>query len=91
MQRNKALRRLTHVEELLSDVMERYSDGSPDIKQQLLHAKALVGRATDAMKAQASTGKKSTRKKAVTKKTGVKALPAKATKKDGPTRKDYEG
>jgi len=68
MKANKALRRLTHVEELLSDVMERYFEGALEIKQQLLDAKALVGQAMDAMKAQASSRKASAKKKEGSKK-----------------------
>ena len=40
MKANKAIKRLTHVEDLLSDVMERYSAGGPDIKDSLQSAKA---------------------------------------------------
>jgi hypothetical protein len=54
MKANKALKRLTHVEDLLSDVMERYSAGTSDIRENLQGAKAAVGRAKDAVKAQAS-------------------------------------
>lgn len=55
MKANKALKRLTHAQDLVSDVMERYSAGSPDIQQQLLDAKAAVGRAKDAVSLQASS------------------------------------
>jgi len=55
MKANKALKRLTHVEDLLSDVMERYSAGVPDIRQQLLDAKTAVGRVKDAVKVQTSS------------------------------------
>ncbi len=91
MKTNKALKRLTHVEELLSDVMERYSDGAPDIQQRLLDAKAAVGRAKDVLKLQASSEKTSAPEKAATRKAAVKVPPAKAAKKHVPTKQDYEG
>jgi uncharacterized protein YhaN len=91
MKATKALKRLAHVEDLLSDVMERYSAGSPDIQQQLLDAKAAVGRAKDAVNVQESSEKTSARKKAATKKAAVKVPRVKAVKKHGPTKQDLEG
>ena len=91
MKATKALKRLTHVEDLLSDVMERYSADAPEIRQQLLDAKAAVGRAKDAVKLQASSEKKSGRKKVGPKKAAVKVPRAKAAKKHGKTRRDLEG
>jgi len=85
MKATKALRRLSHVEELLLDVMERYSESAPEIKQQLLDAKALVGQAMEAMKA--SSRKASAKKKAEAKKAVVKVPSVKATKKHGPTKR----
>lgn len=81
MKANKALKRLTHVEDLLSDVMERYSADAPEIRQQLLDAKAAVGRAKDAVASQASSEKTSARKKAAIKEKAVKVPRIKATKK----------
>lgn len=78
MKANKAVKRLTHAEDLISDVMERYSDGAPYIRQQLLDAKAAVGRAKDAVKAQVPSRTKSAPKRAATKKAAVKVPPAKA-------------
>jgi hypothetical protein len=75
---------------LISDVLERYSDGTPDIRQQLLDAKAAVGRAKDAVSSQASSEKTSARKKAATKKSAVKVPRAKAAKKHGRTQRDYD-
>src|ERR1017187_10237133 len=72
MKANKAVKRLTHAEDLISDVMERYSDGAPYIRQQLLDAKAAVGRAKDAVKAQVPSRTKSAPKRAATKKAAVK-------------------
>jgi hypothetical protein len=91
MKANKALKRLTHVEDLLSDVMERYSADAPEIRQQLLDAKAAVGRAKDAVKLQASSEKTSARKKVGTKKVAGKVPRAKAAKEHGPTKRDLEG
>jgi hypothetical protein len=91
MKATKALKRLTHVEELLSDVMERYSADAPEIRQHLLDAKAAVGQAKDAVKAQVPSRTKSARKKAATKKAALKVPPAKKAKKHGPTKQDLEG
>jgi len=91
MKANKALKRLTHVEDLLSDVMERYSADAPEIRQQLLDAKAAVGRAKDAVNVQESSEKTSARKKVGPKKAAVKVRRTKAAKKSGKTRRDYEG
>ena len=91
MKASKALKRLAHVEDLMSDVMERYSAGSLDIRKQLLDAKAAVGRAKDAVSVEESSEKTSARKKAATKKAAVKVPRAKTTKKHGPTKQDLEG
>ena len=91
MKASKALKRLAHVEDLLSDVMERYSAGSLDIRKQLLDAKAAVGRAKDAVKAQVPSRTKSAPKRAATKKAAVKVRRVKAGKKYGRTQRDYEG
>lgn len=91
MKANKALKRLTHVEDLLSDVMGRYSSDAPEISQQLLDAKAAVSRAKDAVRSQASSEKTNARKKAATKKAAVRVRRAKAVKKQSPTKQDYEG
>jgi hypothetical protein len=88
MKANKALKRLTHVEDLLSDVMERYSADAPEIRQQLLDAKAAVGRAKDAVNVQESSEKTSARKKVGPKKAAVKVPRAKAAKKHGKTRRN---
>jgi len=42
MKATKALKRLTHFEELISDVIERYSAAAPDIRAVLQDAKAAV-------------------------------------------------
>ena len=91
MRANKALKRLTHVEDLLADLMERYSAGSPDIREKLQEAKVAVGRAKEAVNVQESSEKTSARKKADTKKAAVKVPRVRAKKKDGPTKRDYEG
>jgi hypothetical protein len=90
MKATKALKRLTHAEDLVSDVLERYSV-APEIRQQLLDAKAAVARAKDAVKLQVPARTTSARKKAVTKEAAVKVRRAKATKKHGPTKQDLEG
>jgi hypothetical protein len=90
MKANKALKRLTHVEDLVSDVMERYSADAPEIQQQLLDAKTAVTRAKEAVKLQASSERTSTRKKTTAKKVALKVPPAKARKKHGTTKRDYE-
>jgi hypothetical protein len=81
MKATKALKRLTHVEDLMTDVMERYSAGAPDIQQNLLDAKAAVSRAKEAVSLQSSSETTSARKKAATEKAAVKARRAKAVKK----------
>jgi hypothetical protein len=91
MKTNKALKRVTHAEDLVSDVIERYSAGSPDIREKLQDAKTAITGAKDAVSSQASSEKMSTRKKAAARKSAVKVPPAKATKKHGPTKQDYEG
>jgi len=84
MKANKALKRLTHVEDLLSDVMERYSASASDIRENLQSAKAAVGRAKDAVKSQESS-EKNARKKVGPKKAAVKVPRAKAAKKHSKT------
>ena len=91
MKAKKAHKRLAKIEESISDVMERYSADAPDIQQQLLDAKAAVGRAKGAVKSQASPEKTSARKKVATKKAAVKVPPTKATLKHGTTKRDYDG
>ena len=81
MKANKALKRLAHVEELISDVMERYSSSVPDIREKLQDARAAAIRAKEAMSLQASSEKTSARKKAATKKAAVKVPPSKTVKK----------
>jgi Holliday junction resolvasome RuvABC endonuclease subunit len=91
MKANKAHRRLGKIEDSISDLIERYSADAPEIRQQLLDAKAAVGRARDAVSSQASSEKTSAPKKAATKKAAVKVPRAKAAKKHGPTKQDLEG
>ena len=52
MKASKALKRLTHVEDLLGDVMERYSPDSPAIRETLQNAKTAVSRAKDTVSLQ---------------------------------------
>jgi hypothetical protein len=90
MKASKALKRIAHAEELISDVMERYSDVAPEIRQQLLDARSAVGRAKDAVKSQAPARTTSARKKAAAKKAAVKVPRAKAGRKYSRTQRDYE-
>jgi hypothetical protein len=85
---SKALKRITHAEDLISDVLERYSEGALEIRQQLLDAKAAVGRAKEAVKLQVPAR---TPKKAATKKAAVKVPRAKVTKTHGAKKRDLEG
>jgi Sec-independent protein translocase protein TatA len=89
MKATKALKRLTHVEDLLSDVMERYSAGPSDIRENLQSAKTAVGQVKDAVKSQESS-EKNARKKVDPKKAAVKVPRAKAAKKQRTTKRDYE-
>ena len=81
MKATKALKRLTHVEDLISDVMARYTADAPEIQQQLLDAMAALGRAKDAVKVPIPSRTKSARKKTETKKAEVKVPTAKKAKK----------
>ena len=56
MKTNKALKRLAKIEALISDVMERYSESAPHIREVLQDAKAAVTRAKEAVRLQASSG-----------------------------------
>lgn len=91
MKATKALKRLTHAEDLISDVMERYSADAPDIHQQLLDAKTAVTRAKNAVKLRVPSEKTSTRKKADTETATVKVPGAMRATKHGPTKQDLEG
>lgn len=87
MKATKAVKRLTHVEDLMTDVTERYSAGGPDIQQKLLDAKAAVSRAKEAVSLQSSSETTSARKKASTEKAAVKVRRAKAvTKQKSPVK-----
>jgi hypothetical protein len=90
MKANKAVKRIAHAENLISDVLERSSDLAPDIREKLQDAKAAVSRAKDAVSAQATSEKSGVRKKAATKKAAVKVSSAKAGKKHGPKKQDLE-
>jgi hypothetical protein len=90
MKPNKAVKRLTHVEELISDVVDRYSAGSPDIRENLQDAKAAVTRARDAVSLEAPSKTKRARKKAANSKEAVRVPPVKTTKKERTTKRNYE-
>lgn len=92
MKATKAHKRLTHAEDLVWDVMERFSAASPHTREVLQAAKAAVTGAKDAVKVQESSEKTSAPEKAGTKKAAVKVPRTKAAKqKHGPTKRDYEG
>jgi hypothetical protein len=57
MKANKALKRLTKIEALMSDVTKRYSASAPHTREVLQDAKAAVTRAMEAVSLQASSGK----------------------------------
>jgi hypothetical protein len=84
----KAHKRISHAEDLISDVLERYSEDEPEIRQKLLDAKAAVGRAKEAVSLQAAAR---TPKKAATKRATVKVPPVKPTRKQRTMKRDYEG
>jgi hypothetical protein len=72
MKAHKALKRLAKIEELISDVAERYSSGASHIRHALHEARAVIGRVKEAVSSEAK------RKKAAAKKA---AAPAPAKKK----------
>jgi hypothetical protein len=91
MKANKALKRLTKIEALMSDVAERFSASAPHLREALKDLKAAVLSVKEAVKVQASAlaAKKASPKKA-SKKAAVKktaAPKAKAAKKRAKTRK----
>jgi 1,2-phenylacetyl-CoA epoxidase PaaB subunit len=49
MKANKALKRLARIEELMSDVTDRYDVGAPSIREALRDAKDAVTRAKEAV------------------------------------------
>jgi hypothetical protein len=56
MKANKALKRLTKIEALMSDVAERYSASAPHTRKVFQDAQAAVTRAKEAVRLQASSG-----------------------------------
>jgi hypothetical protein len=91
MKANKALRRLTKIETLMSDVAKRFSAHAPHLREAFADLKAALGRIKDEVGAgvSAATGKKKPapgRKKAA-KKAIVKAPTAKSAKKRAPITK----
>lgn len=58
MKATKALKRLTRIEALMSEVVERFSAGTPQIRELLQDANAAVARAIEAVSLQASSGAK---------------------------------
>jgi hypothetical protein len=62
MKANKALKRLTKIETLISDVTERYSAGAHHVREALHEAKAAVARVKTAVRSQPSSGRAKTSK-----------------------------
>ena len=56
MKADKALRRVTKIEELISDLTERYSGGAPAIRKALQDAVAAVAVAKEAVNLEATSG-----------------------------------
>ncbi len=74
MKANKALKRLTRIATLMSDVTERYSPTEPALREALRDAASAVTRAKEAVGEQASSG---TPKKAAVKRETTPKKPAK--------------
>ncbi len=93
MKANKALKRLSKIETLMSDVAERFSASAPHLREALKDLRAAVLSVKEAVKVQASSSpapRKASSKKAARagKKAVKKAAPkAKAAKKRTPMRK----
>ena len=99
MKANKALKRLSKIETLMSVVSERYSAGESHIREMLQDAKAAVARVKEAVSLQASSvkakkpakpkrkaGQEAPRRRRAHAKAAV-AKPARATTKVAPARK----
>ena len=56
MKANKALKRLSKIEALISDVTERYSASAPRMREMLQNAKTAVAQAKEAVSLRASSG-----------------------------------
>jgi hypothetical protein len=55
MKANKALKRLARIEELMSEVTDRFTAGAPSIREALLDAKDAVTRAKEAVRLHVSS------------------------------------
>jgi hypothetical protein len=82
MKANKALKRLTKIEELLSDVKARYSVAAPDLRQAIQNAGSAIAQAKEIVSLQAAAKADRGAKKAAPArtKTAVKTEAANATK-----------
>ena len=78
MKTNKALKRLTKIEALISDVTERYSAGAQHIREALHEAKAAIARVKAAVRSQPSSGSANTSKAPAKKKRRLSAAGKKA-------------
>jgi len=86
MKANKALKRLTKIESLMSDVAERFSVSAPHLREALKDLKAAMLSVKEAVKVQASPAAKKAAPKKVAR-AGKKAVAKKAAKKHAPVRK----
>jgi len=64
MKANKALKRLTKIEALMSKVRDQYSASAPNLENVLQQATAAIARAKEAVSLQASSGTKAASAKA---------------------------
>jgi hypothetical protein len=91
MKANKALKRLTKIEALISDVTDRYSAGVHHIGEALHEAKAAVARVKTAITSQLPSrtpkGPTAKRKQTAVKKVAVKGPTTKMAKKSMPIKK----
>ncbi|HZL27800.1 MAG TPA: hypothetical protein VFC39_14840 [Acidobacteriaceae bacterium] len=89
MKANKALKRLTKIEALMSKVRDQYSASAPNLENVLQQATAAIARAKEAVSLQASSGTKAASAKVdrAAKKAALpekKAAVKKAAKKTAP-------
>ena len=79
MKTNKALKRLTKIEALMSDVTDRYSTGAAHIQEALQNAKAAIVRAKDTVSLHVSAAAKAAVVAAKVARGGKEAAPARKT------------
>ncbi len=79
MKTNKALKRLTKIEALMSDLTDRYATGAAHVQEALEHAKAAVVRAKDTVSLHVSAVAKAAVVAAKVARGGKEAAPARKT------------